>query len=121
MEDLKDKLERQHKEIKEELARFATKDKNLTHDWDTTFPQMDPGATGSAQLEEGADEVQEYGNRLPVEYSLELRLRDIEIALKKIKKGAYGACENCGKEIGEERLMIYPEARLCRECQEKKK
>ena len=120
LNELKEKLEKQHTEIKEQLNRFAKKDENLKHDWDTTFPQMDEGAAGSQQLEEGADEVQEYGNMLPVEHNMELRLRDIESALEKIKNGKYGNCEKCGKKIDEERLMVYPEGRLCQECQWKK-
>ena len=120
MDELKEKLESQRKEIKEQLERFAKKDGNLKGDWDTMFPEMDKGATGSAQLEEGADEVQEYANMLPVEHSLELRLQDIERALEKIENGDYGRCGNCGKEIGDERLKIYPEAKYCQDCQGKK-
>jgi len=49
-----------------------------------------------------------------VEHSLELKLRDVDIALEKIESGkGYGLCEKCGKEIKEERLRAVPEARLC--------
>jgi DnaK suppressor protein len=53
---------------------------------------------------------------------LELKLRDVDIALEKIQKdlpaeaGNYGKCEKCGKEIEEERLKAVPEARLCIKC-----
>ena len=75
-------------------------------------------------MEQAADEVEEYDARLPVEFALELRLRDINLALEKIKKAAkgrrsYGKCEKCGKKIKEKRLKIYPEARLCMKCQKK--
>jgi DnaK suppressor protein len=117
--ELKEKLEVQQKEISEQLSRFAKKDDNLKNDWDTKYPKRGGGATGSSALEEAADDVEEYANMLPVEHSLELRLRDIKIALEKIKKGTYGKCENCDKKIDEERLKIYPEARFCVKCDKK--
>ncbi len=117
--ELKEKLEIQQKEIGEQLLRFAKKDDNLKNDWDTKYPKRGGGATGSSALEEAADDVEEYANMLPVEHSLELRLRDIKIALEKIKKGTYGKCENCDKKIDEERLKVYPEARFCVRCDKK--
>ncbi len=72
---------------------------------------------GSSALEEASDEVEEYITRLPLEHSLELRLRDINEALEKIKKGKYGKCEQCGKNIPQERLRVSPEAKKCMKCQ----
>lgn len=118
--ELKQKLEEQKKELENQLSKFAKKDENLEHDWDTEFPKMAREATGSNALEEAADEVEQYANTLPVEYSLEVRLKDVNLALEKIKKGTYGKCENCDKKIDEERLKIYPEARLCLDCEKKK-
>jgi len=46
------------------------------------------------------------------------RLADIEDALKKLKEGTYGICEECKAKIPPERLEMVPFARLCRECQE---
>jgi len=43
-------------------------------------------------------------------------LRDIELALTKIREGGYGICEKCGKDISEDRLEAMPYARLCLEC-----
>lgn len=115
LKELKEKLEERKKSIESQLKGFAEKDKNMKGDWDTKYPRTDSG-TGSAQLEDAADEVEEYSNLLPVEHSLELQLVDIESALEKIKKGTYGKCEKCGKDISEERLKAYPEAKTCNEC-----
>jgi RNA polymerase-binding transcription factor DksA len=41
------------------------------------------------------------------------------MALEKIENGAYGVCENCGKEITEERLLVCPEAKTCLNCPSK--
>jgi RNA polymerase-binding transcription factor DksA len=41
-------------------------------------------------------------------------------ALTRIKLGKYGICEECGKMIDTDRLMIYPEATLCTEDSKKR-
>ena len=46
-------------------------------------------------------------------------LYQIDRALRKIEKGDYGKCENCGKKINEERLKTIPYAQLCIRCQER--
>ena len=116
LKKLETKLEQQKEEIKSQLQKFAEEDKELKGDWDTRYPRTDNGA-GSQQLEDAADEVEEYSTLLPIEHNLELRLKDTEDAIEKIKAGKYGKCEKCGKEINEERLKVYPEARLCSDCQ----
>jgi RNA polymerase-binding transcription factor DksA len=114
--ELKEKLENEKAAIEEQLRKFAKKDEKLKGDWDTIFPKFDGSEVGSGALEKAADEVEEYSTLLPIEYSLELKLRDIDLALEKIKKGTYGRCEKCGKEIEEERLKVSPEARFCLKC-----
>ena len=42
---------------------------------------------------------------------------EVNDALRKINDGTYGLCENCKKEIAEERLDIIPYARLCISCE----
>ena len=111
IEKLKNELQKQKNSLKKELESFASEDKKTKGNWDTKYPNRETG-----NMEEEADEVQEYDNLLSVEYSLELKLKDVESALEKIEKGAYGKCEKCGKQIEEERLLAYPEARLCIEC-----
>ena len=45
------------------------------------------------------------------------QLRKIRQALARIADGSYGACEDCGNDIGFSRLQARPEARLCIACQ----
>lgn len=108
-------MEEESRSFEQELQKFAKKDKKLEGDWDTKYPKLDGGREGQS-LEEAADAVEEYSNRLPVEFSLEVRLKDINSALEKIKKGKYGNCEKCNKPILHARLTIYPEARTCKKC-----
>jgi DnaK suppressor protein len=114
---LKQKIESEKTAIEEQLKKFAKKDEKLPGDWDTVFPKYNGGEAGDAALEKAADEVEEYSTLLPIEYSLELRLKNIDLALEKIKKGKYGICEKCKKEIPINRLQVSPEARFCLKCQ----
>jgi len=110
--DIEVKLEQEKAAIEKQLGTFATKDPNLKGDWDSKFPKFD------GDLEGAADEVEEYGSRLPVEFSLETRLRDVNLALEKLSSGKYGKCSKCGENIEEKRLEIHPAARFCMKCQE---
>lgn len=120
IKELKKKLESEKKKIEKQLEGFAKKDEKLPGDWDTRFPKFDGGEAGSAALEKAADEVEEYSTLLPIEYSFELQLKNVNLALEKIKKGKYGICEKCKKRIEEERLKIYPAARYCLNCNKPK-
>ncbi len=115
LKKIKEILEVEKKTIEKELKEFAQKDKNLKNDWDTKFPRFNEG-NGGQTMEDEAGEVEEYVSKLPIEYSLETRLRDVNLALEKIKSGKYGKCEKCGKSIPKERLKICPEARFCLKC-----
>jgi len=115
LEELRRKLETQKKSITKELESFAKKDDSPKGDWETKYPNRENGS-----MEEEADEVQEYDNMLSVEYSLELKLKNVDLALKKIDEGKYGTCEKCNKKINEERLKAVPEGKLCMECNNNK-
>src|SRR3989344_2754753 len=41
-------------------------------------------------------------------------------ALSRVKIGKFGICENCGRMIDTDRLMIYPEATICVNCERKR-
>ena len=66
--------------------------------------------------DENVQEIDEYTTNLATEKVLESTLRDIDNALERIKKGTYGVCKYCGKEIGEKRLLARPVASACVEC-----
>jgi len=113
IEELKEKLETEKSSLEKELESFAKKDDSPKGDWETKYPNRENG-----NMEEEADEVQEYGNLLPVEYSLEIKLKEVNAALERMKNGTYGICDNCGKEIDEKRLRACPEAKTCLKCSE---
>lgn len=124
----KEFLEKQEKKLKEkkeklekELKSFAKKDRDLKNNWDTKFPNFGSQTSSHSDQEENADEVEEYENLLPVEYSIELTLKNVNEALENIKKGNYGICKKCQKEIKKERLEAIPETKLCSNCIKKSK
>ncbi len=110
-ETLEKKLLSEKESLEKELNSFAKEDFKPEGDWATKFPKFEGGG-----MESEADEVQEYEKLLSVEYSLEKRLRDVNLAIEKIKKGTYGICERCGKELDAERLEACPEAKFCIKC-----
>lgn len=48
-------------------------------------------------------------------------LQAIEEALKRIDKGTYGVCRDCGEMIAPARLNAIPWTRVCISCKEKQK
>lgn len=44
-------------------------------------------------------------------------VRDILAARKRLSTGQFGFCTDCGKPVGYERLLAYPTAKRCIDCQ----
>jgi len=74
----------------------------------------DPNFADSSQV------TAERGEAEALAESLKETLSDVERALSKLDAGTYGACELCGKEIGEARLEAIPAARRCITCASKR-
>ena len=47
-------------------------------------------------------------------------IRDIDAARQRMAAGSYGVCIDCGTDIGFERLMAYPTAKRCFQCQKQR-
>ncbi|MBX7237400.1 MAG: TraR/DksA C4-type zinc finger protein [Caldilineales bacterium] len=50
---------------------------------------------------------------------IEAQIKSLQQALERAQSGAYGLCQNCGKEIEPERLEILPSATTCADCARK--
>jgi len=46
------------------------------------------------------------------------KIKAIDAALERLKRGEYGICEECDEPISEKRLMAVPWTRHCLQCQE---
>jgi len=67
-----------------------------------------------------SDATQELSDQATAAQIEQVRIRDREQASHSAElraKGAYGKCEDCGKEIGAERLAALPSATRCVRCQ----
>jgi RNA polymerase-binding transcription factor DksA len=104
-------LEKEKENLEKELQGFAVKNRHRKGDWETRFPSFH-----GSSLEEEADEVEEYGNLLPIERALEKKLVEVNEALAKIKEGKYGICEKCRQPVSQERLEAIPETKICDKC-----
>lgn len=109
-EKLHASLLQEQQTIETNLSRIAKTIDKKEGDYETSFDDL--GQT----KEDNATEVELYADNLPVEITLEKKLRDVMDALEKIDNGAYGICERCGKEIAVERLEVNPSARTCTKC-----
>ena len=52
--------------------------------------------------------------------SLKSQLDDVDTALAHIASGTYGTCDNCGSEIGADRMEFRPSSVLCVDCKSRK-
>ena len=108
LEELKNRLEAEKKQLESELSRFA-KPTGTEGEYTTTFQDM------GNERDENTSEVEEYVDNLGLETNFEGQLREISEALVRIETDVYGKCEKCGTDINPERLKAYPSARICTE------
>lgn len=103
---IRHKVEKQRNLILSKLGRLKAEDPFVTEDRSLI---VEPG-TDAAVLS-GHERVVVFEERLKSE------LKEIEAALKKIKKGTYGRCEKCKKLIDAGRLEVKPQAVYCLKCE----
>ncbi|TSC93426.1 MAG: DnaK suppressor protein [Candidatus Berkelbacteria bacterium Licking1014_7] len=66
--------------------------------------------------EDNVQEIEEFEESLGLRKNIEKALKEVGRAIRQIKKGKYGICLSCKKEINPKRLEIYPSATLCVAC-----
>jgi DnaK suppressor protein len=71
----------------------------------------DPADVGSANFERDAEMSLANNAREMLDQS--------RLALRHIKLGTYGSCDNCGQPIGKYRLQAFPRATLCVTCKQR--
>lgn len=113
LEQIKKSLEEQKAKIEKDLGSFAVKDETVADNYKSEFPDF------GDKEDENASEIATYTDNKSIEYNLEKTLRDINNSLDRIKKGKYGTCKYCGKEIDEKRLIARPTSSACVACKEK--
>ena len=66
---------------------------------------------------DSSDVTEQRARDFAIDQILEAEAEQIKDAQRRIAEGTYGICEECGREIGKERLAARPEATLCIDCQ----
>lgn len=74
----------------------------------------------NAAVDTEAEEQYGHARVGAIKEELNKRANQIEKALKRIKRGKYGICEDCQKMIDTDRLAAYPEATMCIVCEKKR-
>lgn len=113
LKDLEKQLTAEKDRLEKELSEFAKQNPKNIQDWNAEFQNI------GDKEDENAEEVNAFSTNLTLERTLESTLRDVEKALDKMKKGTYGICKYCNKEIDEKRLMARPSSGSCVECKKK--
>ncbi len=68
-------------------------------------------------------ELAEYLNNIPDDIDTALvdrqinEMRELEMSMKYLSELEFGDCIDCGNEISFERLLVYPSAQRCIQCQ----
>lgn len=110
LKEVEEQLIKEEERLKGELAEFAKQNPKNNEDYNAQFPNM------GDKEDENAEEVNMFATNLTLERTLESTLRDVEKALERIKKGTYGICKYCNKEIDEKRLRARPASSSCIDC-----
>ena len=74
----------------------------------------------NAALDSDAAEQAGHSRVSAVQRQIDRQIVQLRKALTKVKIGTYGLCENCGEVIDTDRLMVYPEATFCVNCEKKR-
>ena len=79
---------------------------------------LDDNSTSADIVDQASSYTEKNVEMIAINRQIKL-ISKIEQALKKIKDGTYGFCEETGEPIGIKRLMARPIATLCIAAQEK--
>jgi len=109
----------------EEIDRFAAVLRNLQEELRSALKPLADGAR-TVDLDQPigrltrVDALQQQSMAKANRQSAQVRLRQVEAALKRTEQGTYGCCLDCDEPIGTARLEVRPEAFLCIGCQEER-
>lgn len=109
VDEIRSRLERERDRLRNDIATQASH-----------RPESDGTPTESRYGNHVADEASdifEDEKAIALQTHLTGVLSEVEHALRKIARGEFGRCENCGGEIAPERLEALPFVRHCITCQ----
>ena len=74
---------------------------------------------GGNHIADDASEMTQQETAIGLEQNLRTMLSEVERALRKLRSGTYGRCDDCAQPIPEARLQALPYATLCLNCKAK--
>ena len=107
----KNTLLAEKKRIETELGNIGRKT-GVAGDWEAVPEDMN---IPRADVNETADEMEEYETRIATTATLEDCLAEVTGALLRIESDTYGTCSLCGATIEEDRLAANPAAATCKQ------
>lgn len=93
--------------VDEQMARLSDKSAEAGDAKGNTFIAGAEGAV-AAESDDEALAMLEHAR---------VQLLAVQEALQRVADGSFGVCAECGEPIGQRRLEVVPQARLCRDCQ----
>ncbi len=108
LQKFKDLLLAEKEKLESELSSIGRKNPDNPEDWEAT---PSDAQTDSADLNDFADNIEDFEINTAILKQLETQLKDVNDALDKIEAGTYGVCEVSGEEIEIGRLEANPAAR----------
>ena len=113
IQQCKDTLEAEMKELIEELRGIGRIDPDNPDDWNAVADDLNEPYPREAA--ETADKISNYSDNVAILERLETRFHNVKAALDRIEEGTYGTCEVCGEQIEKERLDANVAAITCTE------
>lgn len=112
-------------QILKPIVKFLHLEEKKLEERKKSFDKADPFSntdrlSDNAAVDTDADEQFTHARIEAMKKEVDRKLINIKKALAQIKIGKYGICENCGKMIDTDRLMVKPEATLCVICEKEK-
>jgi DnaK suppressor protein len=112
LKELETALIKEKNDLEKGLAGIAKPVDKKEGDYVPSFEEI------GTDRDDNATEVEQYSDNLPVELTLEAKLKNVLDALERMGQGAFGICEKCHQEIDIERLKINPSAKTCVKCKQ---
>jgi RNA polymerase-binding protein DksA len=107
--DLETALQAEQAAVEEELADHGKSVDEGGENWEGSSESDGEEADPS----DVADNLEELGTNVPLVGDLKKRHKEIKSALRKMKDGTYGTCDECGEDIDVARLEANPAAATC--------
>ncbi|GAB4253242.1 MAG: TraR/DksA C4-type zinc finger protein [Thermoleophilia bacterium] len=100
----------------EERRRLAREMEQFQDEFSESMEESTEENTYDQHMADVASPMYSRELDMSLEGNVRRMLDKIDRALEKIDEDTYGICDNCGRQIAEERLEVAPHSTLCIDC-----